>query len=1270
MRRLSWLMLALALPLPAAAAPAIAAAEPARRSMDALIDSAQLWQARKRPDLARSVLQKVLAVQSDEPRALLMLGELELRAGSRNAALAPLAQLQASHPDSPELRQLQQLAQLHSSDLVRLNRLQQLREVGQLAEAARLARQMFPTGEAPGLLGAEMAGLIASTPGGWDISRRQMEARVARSGTAIDRLALAEVLALSPTTRKQAWTRLHGLVDEGVLPREIIASSWRRAIRLQPDDVAAGPLWDDYRGTMGEGVAPIGSTGNGRAAAAAVLPGGTAAEGASTAPRSAAKVAEKAAEKVAEKAAPRTASTAPEPPARDVALEAARREADRLLDIPENEQAAVLLADVLVRLGDDGRAWGLYGIARMRQGDHAAAVPAFDRALAGDPDDAARWRSLGLTSRYWAGVAEARRSAEAGDDAAVVALLDPLIDTQPEAIEGTLLLAGARARQGEDGAARQLYERVLALAPNEARAWRGLTALAMRRDPESALAMLAQRYGIGPAANDPDRPESAPQAPARAASAGPLDPADAVDTATVRRVVDQRRAEGRHGSALRLIEQALLLAPDETWLRYDTARIYADFRLPDIALAVMDEGLARNRQEPDLLQAAALIALAADAPRRAVEILDGLPVAIAQGPQRELVQRARRERALASAREAFLAQDIALTRVWLAEAEQLVDDRGRFVLASSTAGSSLSVSDAVVSDAVASEPWPNLRLARMRLATHETRAARDRLERLDPVALAPQVDALLEWARLNVDADQLATAYDGVQRALDAPAERTGWTPAERAEVLLAHAGLALDLDLNSTARADAEQVAMLLPDDAQEARLRLLRLQRRMGHALAARSTLDGLLARTPNDPLVRLEAARQARADADEGEALAHLDIARRRALPGSETALEIERVQDAIEAENQPFVEAAMHASRNPGSVGRGNLDSRETTARMTWPKIGQGQYFVHVDHLSLDAGALPTDIDNAGLLGRTLLSSPGGLAATSPQSARGAAIGAGWRGAGQEIDVGVVDLGVRNWLGGWRLSGDTGTLVWRVGLNRRLVTGSLLSMGGARDPVDGHAWGGVTLTALDGSISQDFDETHSLSTQVRVGLLRGQGVADNHTAQARVAYTRVISASTTHRSTLGATLTHWTYQRNLRYYTDGQGGYYSPQAYGSFSIPWVHEGMNGRLSWQLRLIASHSVSVEKETPYYPNDPAAQSASGNRLHGGGPGNGFGGSGRLLLEWRAAPDWAIGTALSAEKSSGYSPRQASVYLRHGLGRVPPPLGWPPEMLESYVRR
>ena len=55
-------------------------------SLEALFSQATFWRANNRPDLARDALQRVLAVEPDNTRALRGMGELDLAAGDRDAA--------------------------------------------------------------------------------------------------------------------------------------------------------------------------------------------------------------------------------------------------------------------------------------------------------------------------------------------------------------------------------------------------------------------------------------------------------------------------------------------------------------------------------------------------------------------------------------------------------------------------------------------------------------------------------------------------------------------------------------------------------------------------------------------------------------------------------------------------------------------------------------------------------------------------------------------------------------------------------------------------------------------------------------------------------------------------------------------------------------------------------------------------------------------------------------------------------------------------------
>ncbi|MEO8296630.1 MAG: cellulose synthase subunit BcsC-related outer membrane protein [Burkholderiales bacterium] len=134
------------------------------RDEQALLLQIRFLLGENRPDLARSVLQQLLAVQPDHSRGLLLLGDLELRGRRNDQALALLRRLEARHPDSVDTRQMQSLWQVYTVDRLRLTQLRQLRSMGRLPQARMLARQLFPQGEPPGSLADEFADLYGRAP--------------------------------------------------------------------------------------------------------------------------------------------------------------------------------------------------------------------------------------------------------------------------------------------------------------------------------------------------------------------------------------------------------------------------------------------------------------------------------------------------------------------------------------------------------------------------------------------------------------------------------------------------------------------------------------------------------------------------------------------------------------------------------------------------------------------------------------------------------------------------------------------------------------------------------------------------------------------------------------------------------------------------------------------------------------------------------------------------------------------------------------------------
>ena len=71
----------------------------------------------------------------------------------------------------------------------------------------------------------------------------------------------------------------------------------------------------------------------------------------------------------------------------------------------------------------------------------------------------------------------------------------------------------------------------------------------------------------------------------------------------------------------------------------------------------------------------------------------------------------------------------------------------------------------------------------------------------------------------------------------------------------------------------------------------------------------------------------------------------------------------------------------------------------------------------------------------------------------------------------------------------------------------------------------------------------------------------------------------------------------YERNLRYFTYGQGGYFSPGAYLLAGVPLT---FNGHYGTKFHYRASGSLGMqafqEDSAPYFPLDAAYQAAQGN--------------------------------------------------------------------------
>ncbi|HJY07431.1 MAG TPA: cellulose synthase subunit BcsC-related outer membrane protein, partial [Bryobacteraceae bacterium] len=194
-------------------------------------------------------------------------------------------------------------------------------------------------------------------------------------------------------------------------------------------------------------------------------------------------------------------------------------------------------------------------------------------------------------------------------------------------------------------------------------------------------------------------------------------------------------------------------------------------------------------------------------------------------------------------------------------------------------------------------------------------------------------------------------------------------------------------------------------------------------------------------------------------------------------------------------------------------------------------------------------------------------------------------------GLRIGLGPDGFPVRNWVGGIRLNPAGGPIT--LMFNRDDVRDTMLSFAGQRDPVSNRVWGGVVSNAFS-VLGNWGNEDSGIYANFDYQLIRGYDVANNTRFDGSVGNYFRVYARKEGSLTVGMNLTGMHYDKNLRYFTFGQGGYFSPQQYFLFNAPVRWTGW-----WRQKLQYSVSGSLgaqhftEDSSPYYPIQPPGQPA-----------------------------------------------------------------------------
>ncbi|MDF3839979.1 cellulose synthase subunit BcsC-related outer membrane protein [Cupriavidus basilensis] len=354
-------------------------------------------------------------------------------------------------------------------------------------------------------------------------------------------------------------------------------------------------------------------------------------------------------------------------------------------------------------------------------------------------------------------------------------------------------------------------------------------------------------------------------------------------------------------------------------------------------------------------------------------------------------------------------------------------------------------------------------------------------------------------------------------------------------------------------------------------------------------------------------------------------------------------------------------------------------------------GNGKLVARVTPVTLDSGSVGSDYNSASRFGGGPLAFPVGgtpvnlsgapLRSTSAgsQNAFGAAVSVAYESERLTADIGSTPLGFRytDVNAGARLNlplSQRATL--SLGASRRPVTDSLLSYAGVRDDRVGLQWGGVMNSSGRADLGWD-DGFFGIYGYGGYGLLTGHGVKRNTRWEGGGGfYLRLIDTAEQWLMS-GVNITSMGYAENLRYFTFGQGAYFSPQTYFAVTVPLSLAGRSGRLAYNVRGALGMQSFRESNSNYFPTDAGAQAAAdaavttANKagLTNSTSGAVYQGQSKTGLaynlvgsvEYQAASQLYVGGLLGIDNARDYRQWYAGVYVRYALQRQTGQIAFPP---------
>lgn len=300
-----------------------------------------------------------------------------------------------------------------------------------------------------------------------------------------------------------------------------------------------------------------------------------------------------------------------------------------------------------------------------------------------------------------------------------------------------------------------------------------------------------------------------------------------------------------------------------------------------------------------------------------------------------------------------------------------------------------------------------------------------------------------------------------------------------------------------------------------------------------------------------------------------------------------------------------------------------------------------------------------------IGRRLAAVPSAARDPGSITDAGAGLNVAYRADEFEADIGTTPIGFEksNIVGGvtWRPQVSENTRL-SVTAERRAVKDSVLSYAGVKDPLTGETWGAVTRTG--GKVGVEYDNGKSGAyASAGAYVYQGENVADNHSLDLNTGvYVRPINEPD-RQLQIGVNLGYMSFDKNLRYFTYGHGGYFSPQDYVSIAFPISYQQRQDQWTYRVSAAPGFQRYEEDDADVFPEDGDAQALLdtlatvglvGQSRYDGEDESGFGMTLDGDVSYQLAPDLSVGGRVGYDTFGDYSETSASVYLNYQMGASP----------------